>query len=244
MESTLSIRPASTEMIEPIRTPVQRMLALYDLLSHIITSRKQLKVDSQSLISQRNELKLIQTYRTALQEHEEQEQKINRSSTQLEERMRVETEWYRENVVAQRSHPMGIVPQRKIMTRSVTRSQPRVQSKAEQGMRNPSLQIWESRLTRYTDEALKTWKRSMDGLRADDTANRQSMEEEQARWAAEIATNLRDAKALSEAAEASGVDMVAEKASLKLLIDKHNAKAREEWGKNVAAIREIRIRKR
>ena len=244
MKSTLPICPTRMEMIESPSAVFQRLEALNDMLAHFITSRDQLKVISQSLISQREGLKLIQTYRTALQEHEEQEQKIKRSSTQLKEQMRVETKWYQENVVAQWSHLMGIVPQRKIMTRSVTRSQPRVQSKAEQGMRNPYSHIWESRLTRYTDEALKTWKRSMDGLRADDTANRQSMEEEQARWAAEIATNLRDAKALSEAAEASGVDTVPEKAFLKLLIDKHNGRTREEWDKHVAAIEEICIRKR
>lgn len=223
------------EVIKTLST-LQRAELLYDALQQYLNFLKQHKVDSQTLISQRDEIDLIQTYRTALFEHEERELKLDRSAAQLKERMRVETEWYKENIIGQWSHPMGNAPQRRIMTRSVTRSKLGAQSKVEQGMQYLYLRMWKLTLTRYLDAALEGWKQSMDKIRDDSTTNQQSMEEERARWAAEVTTNLRDAKALSEAAEVSGVDVVAKKASLKLLINKHNTRAEQERAERVAAV--------
>ena len=135
MEIASPIHSPSTESIETRSAHIaQALMKINNGLKPHDAVIDQLDAKLQMLLSQRDKFDEIQTYRTALQEHEEQEQRINWSSTQLKERMRVETEWYKENVFGQWSHPMGIAPPRKIMTRSVRRSQPQAQSKEEQGM--------------------------------------------------------------------------------------------------------------
>ena len=135
MEVASPIHSPSMESIDHIS---QAITKIYNGMKPYRAVVDQLDAKLEMLLSQRDKFDEIQTYRTALQEHEEQEQKINWSSTQLKERMRVETEWYRENVVAQWGHAMGVAPQRRI-TRSISRSQPQAQNKEEQGMWHPFL---------------------------------------------------------------------------------------------------------
>lgn len=241
MESAPPIQSPSREILESLSAFQKLSLTLVKLeeIQACFGVQEQIKVKFQALLARRGELDMVKTYRTALQQHEEQELKLDRSWGQLKSRIRGQTEWYQENIIGQWGHPMDIGPRRKIMTRSVTRSQTPVQSKEQRGMSCPIFRILRSSLTRYIDEALEEWKRSMDKLRDDDTAIRQDIKEEQARWAAEVTTNFRDAKALSEVAEASGIDLAAERASLQLLINEQKTRFQEEMEKVLAALKVI-----
>lgn len=89
------------------------------------------------------------------------------------------------------------------------------------------------------DAALEKWKLSMGKLRDEDEADRQRMKREKARWAAEVVKNFKDAQALSEAAEASEVDVMADRASLELLIDKQSARLHDAKVEVLVAARQL-----
>ena len=79
----------------------------------------------------------------------------------------------------------------------------------------------------------------MSELRDEDEANRQRMKQEKARWAAEVVKNFKDAQALSEAAEVSEVDVMADRASLELLIDKQSARLHDAKVEVLVAARQL-----
>lgn len=178
----------------------------------------ELKAGWEPLWQRHDELKMIEAYRGILQPQEKQKQEIidnlKDNMTAIAEDIDRESDTPIKSAFEHVSEPMAsmsIAAKNIFATRAVTRSQTRTETQSM--CHHKSFKAQEYKLTKVPDDICKSSMGCDDQLlERDQTVGKQMVKEKKtAKWATEVATDFGEAKKLSEAAEASGLDLQAER---------------------------------